>query len=417
MDTKIEKKKGIRPKHMGIAAIVGLILFFVIYLAFGDTSSTLKVEKEKITISEVINDKFNDYISISGLVNPISTVYLDAYEGGRVLEILIEEGSMVKEGDVILKLENRDLYGQILNSENILATKQNDLRQTQINFDSKRISGQRSLLESEYQLKKAKRNYEQNESLYNEELIAKEDYLQAKESYELSKKSYEVNKFQTEQDSLLSVTSIIELSRDLQRMQQTLSMEYERIDNLNVKATTNGQLGTLNAEIGKQIARGQNIGQINVLTNFKIESTIDEHYIDRIKKGLTGTFERDGNTYHVHIKKVYPDVKEGKFKIDMVFTESTPKNIRTGQSYYIKLQLGEPTEAILLPRGAFFQSTGGQWVYAVNSSGDFAIKRQVKIGKQNPQYYEIIEGLEPGEQVITSSYDNFGETDKLILNQ
>src|SRR5690606_33064731 len=296
---------------------------------FGDTSSTLKVEKEKITISEVVNDKFNDYISISGLVNPISTVYLDAYEGGRVLEILIEEGSMVKEGDVILKLENRDLYGQILNSENILATKQNDLRQTQINFDSKRISGQRSLLESEYQLKKAKRNYEQNESLFNEELIAKEDYLQAQENYELTKKSYEVNKFQTEQDSLLSVTSIIELSRDLQRMQQTLSMEYERIDNLNVKASTDGQLGTLNAEIGKQIARGQNIGQINVLTNFKIESTIDEHYIDRIKKGLSGTFERDGNIYQLNIKKVYPDVKEGKFKIDMVFADSAPKNIRT----------------------------------------------------------------------------------------
>src|SRR5690606_16247532 len=193
--------------------------------------------------------------------------------------------------------------------------------------------------------------------------------------------------------------------------------EYERIDNLNVKASTDGQLGTLNAEIGKQIARGQNIGQINVLTNFKIESTIDEHYIDRIKKGLSGTFDREGTIYHVHIKKVYPDVKEGKFKIDMVFADSAPKNIRTGQSYYIKLQLGEPTEALLLPRGAFFQSTGGQWIYAVNSSGDFAIKRQVKIGKQNPQYYEIIEGLEPGEQVITYSYDNFGETDKLILNQ
>src|SRR5690606_12828823 len=264
--------------------------------------------------------------------------------------------------------------------------------------------------------KKAKRNYEQNESLYNEELIAKEDYLQAKESYELSKKSYEVNKFQTEQDSLLSVTSIIELSRDLQRMQQTLSMEYERIDNLNVKATTDGQLGTLNAEIGKQIARGQNIGQINVLTDFKIESAIDEHYIDRVKRGLLGTFDRDGVLYEVTIKKVYPDVKEGKFKIDMVFNGDKPSNIRTGQSYYIRLQLGEPTDALLLPRGAFFQSTGGQWVYVVNSSGDFATKRQVKIGKQNPQYYEILEGLEPGERVVTSSYDNFGDTDKLLLN-
>lgn len=416
MDTILEKKKGIRPKHIGIAAIVLLVVFFVVYLAFGNKSTTLKVDKEKITISEVVNDKFNDYISISGLVNPISTVYLDAYEGGRVMEILIEEGSMVKEGDVILKLENRELYGQILTSETSLALKQNDLRQTQINFETKRISGQRSLLESEYELKKAKRKLEQMQSLFDDELVAKEDYLQAKEGFELAEKSFEVNRFQAQQDSLLNATSIIELRSDLQRMQQTLSMEYERIDNLNVKASTDGQLGTLNAEIGKQIARGQNIGQINVLTDFKIESAIDEHYIDRVKRGLLGTFDRDGVLYEVTIKKVYPDVKEGKFKIDMVFNGDKPNNIRTGQSYYIRLQLGEPTEALLLPRGAFFQSTGGQWVYVVNSSGGFATKRQVKIGKQNPQYYEIIEGLEPGERVVTSSYDNFGETDKLLLN-
>lgn len=416
MDTILEKKKGIRPKHIGIAAIVLLVVFFVVYLAFGNKNTTLKVDKEKITISEVVNDKFNDYISISGLVNPISTVYLDAYEGGRVMEILIEEGSMVKEGDVILKLENRELYGQILTSETSLALKQNDLRQTQINFETKRISGQRSLLESEYELKKAKRKLEQMQSLFDDELVAKEDYLQAKEGFELAEKSFEVNRFQAQQDSLLNATSIIELRSDLQRMQQTLSMEYERIDNLNVKASTDGQLGTLNAEIGKQIARGQNIGQINVLTDFKIESAIDEHYIDRVKRGLLGTFDRDGVLYEVTIKKVYPDVKEGKFKIDMVFNGDKPNNIRTGQSYYIRLQLGEPTEALLLPRGAFFQSTGGQWVYVVNSSGGFATKRQVKIGKQNPQYYEIIEGLEPGERVVTSSYDNFGETDKLLLN-
>ena len=415
MDTKIEKKKGLKAKHVGVIGIVVLILGFIWHIIFGDTRSSFKVEKERITISTVINHKFNDYISINGLVNPISTIYLDAYEGGRVMEILIEEGSMVNKGDVILKLENRELYGQILNSETSLAAKQNDLRQTQINFETKRIAGQRSLLESEYQLKKAKRKYEQNKSLFEEELIAKEMYLEAKENFELSQKSYEVNKFQSKQDSLLNTTSIIDLGRDLERMQQTLSMEYERIDNLNVKATADGQLGTLNAEIGKQIGRGQNIGQINVLTNFKIEATIDEHYIDRILRGLTGTFERDEIVYQIKIKKVYPDVKDGKFKIDMVFAHDKPENIRTGQSYYIKLQLGEPTEALLLPRGAFFQSTGGQWVYVIDASGEVATKRQVKIGKQNPKYYEIIEGLHVGEQVITSGYDYFGESDKLIL--
>ncbi|MDO5970836.1 HlyD family efflux transporter periplasmic adaptor subunit [Flavivirga aquimarina] len=415
MDTKIEKKKGIKPKHIAIVSAILLFLYFIGYLAFSDSGATLNVEKDKLTISTTINDKFNDYISISGLVKPISTVYLDAYEGGRVLEILIEEGSMVKKGDIILKLENRELYGQILNSETNLAIKQNDLRQTQINFESKRIGGQKSLLESQYQLKKAKRKFEQYQALYKDELIAGEEFLQAEEGYELAQKNHEVNKFQTKQDSLLNTTSIKELVKDLARMKQTLSMEYERIENLNVKAPIDGQLGLLDAELGKQIGRGQSIAQINVLTDFKIESTVDEHYIDRIKKGLTGTFERGDTSYGVTLKKVYPEVREGKFKIDMVFSGDQPNNIRTGQNYYIKLQLGTPTEALLLTRGAFFQSTGGQWVYVIDASGSFALKRSVKIGKQNPKHYEVLEGLETGEQVIISGYDAFGESDKLIL--
>lgn len=415
MDTKIEKKKGIKPKHIIIGSGILMLLFLIGTMFFGSAGSTLKVEKDKITVSEVINDKFNDYISISGTVNPISTVYLDAYEGGRVMEIYIEEGSMVKKGDVILKLENRELYGQILNSETNLALKQNDLRQTQINFDSKRIGGQKSLLESEFQLKKAKRKFEQFQALYEDELIAGEEFLQAEENFELAQKNHEVNSFQVKQDSLLNTSSIKELINDLARMKQTLSMEYERIENLNVKAPIDGQLGTLDAELGKQIGRGQGIAQINVLTNFKIESTVDEHYIDRVKRGLSGAFERNNVEYSVNLKKVYPDVKAGKFKIDLVFSGNKPDNIRTGQNYYIKLQLGAATEALLLPRGAFFQSTGGQWVYVIDSSGEFAVKRSVKIGKQNPQYYEVLEGLAQGEQVITSGYDAFGESDKLVL--
>lgn len=415
MDTKIEKKKGITPKHLAIASAALIVLYFMGYMAFNDSGSTLKVEIDKLTLSTVIHDKFNDYISVSGLVQPISTVYLDAYEGGRVLEILIEEGSMVRQGDVILKLENRELYGQILNSETNLAIKQNDLRETQINFETKRISGQKNLLESEFQLKKAKRKYEQYKALYTDELIAGEEFLQAEEGFELAQKNHEVNKFQVKQDSLLSMSSIKDLVRDLARMKQTLSMEYERIDNLNVKAPVDGQLGMLDAELGKQIGRGQSIAQVNVLTDFKIESTVDEHYIDRIKKGLTGSFERGDSAFGITLKKVYPEVREGQFKIDMVFSSNNPDNVRTGQNYYIKLQLGAPTKALLLPRGAFFQSTGGQWVYVLDATGAFAIKRSVKIGKQNPKYYEIIEGLQAGEQVITSGYDAFGESDKLIL--
>lgn len=415
MDTRIVKKKGIKPKHISIAVITGLLFYFVYYIAFSRTVSTLKVEKDKLTIGQVKKDKFNDYISLSGQVSPITTVYLGAYEGGRVTEILIEEGSMVKEGDVILKLENRELYGQILNSETNLATKQNNLRQTQIDFETKRNASQKSLLDAEYRLKQAKRKHEQYNELYSEELIAKEEYLRAKEDYELARKSYEVNKFQTKQDSLRNTGSILDLTRDLDRMRQTLGMEYDRIENLNVKAPISGQLGFLDAEIGKQIGKGQNIGQINVLSDFKVETQIDEHYIDRVKHGLTAGFERSNTTYRLRLRKVYPDVRDGKFDVDFVFDGDKPDNIRTGQSYYLKLQLGAPSDALLLPKGAFFGSTGGQWVYVVDPSGAFALKRKVKIGKQNPKYYEITEGLDAGEEVIISSYDNFGDNEKLVL--
>ena len=415
MDSKIEKKKGIRAKQLVIGLVAIGFLYFSGTQFLGDNLSTFKVDKEKVTLSKVIKDKFKDYISINGLVKPISTIYLDAYEAGRVLEILIEEGSMVKKGDIILRLENKSLYGEILRSENSLATKQNNLRETKINFESKRIMGQRDLLESQYRLIKAKRKYKQYQSLFKDELIAKEEYLDAKEGFELSSKSYDVIKFKVSQDSLLNVTGILELQKDLNRMKKTLSMEYERIENLNVRATENGQLGYLDAEIGKRIGQGQNIGQINVLTNYKIESTIDEHYIDRIKRGLTGTFERNGMRYNLTLKKVYPDVRDGKFKIDLVFSDQKPNNIRTGQSYYIKLQLGAPKEAVLITRGAFFQSTGGQWMYVLDKTGEFALKRNIKIGKQNPKYYEVLEGLEVGEDVIISNYDNFGESEKLIL--
>ncbi|MBJ6368549.1 efflux RND transporter periplasmic adaptor subunit [Snuella sedimenti] len=415
MDTPIEKKKGIKRKHIIIGGLVAFVLYFISHIAFGDNVSTLKVDKEKLTIAQVIKDKFNDYISLSGQVSPITTVYLGAYEGGRVTDVLIEEGSMVKKGEVIFRLENRELYGQILNSETNLATKENSLRQTQIDFETKRNTAQKSLLDAEYRLKQSKRKYEQYQALYDDELIAREEFLRAKEDFELSQKSYEVHKFQTGQDSLRNMGSIKDLSRDLGRMKRALSMEYERIENLNVKAPIAGQLGFLDAEIGKQVGKGQNVGQINVLSDFKVESQIDEHYIDRVKRGLMATFDRNDTVYKLRLRKVYPEVRDGKFDVDLVFDDHKPANIRTGQSYYIKLQLGAPSEALLLPKGAFFGSTGGQWVYVVDSSGEFAIKRNVKIGKQNPQYYEIIEGLDASETVIISSYDNFGDNDKLIL--
>ncbi|PKV49010.1 HlyD family secretion protein [Aquimarina sp. MAR_2010_214] len=415
MDIKIEKKKGLRPKHYGYIAI-GIVLFFVGWkMVSGNSAATFRTEKEKLSIAEVSFGKFDDYITINGSVAPISTIYMDAYEGGRVTEKLIEEGAMVKKGDIILKLENSALYEQILASESNLALKQNDLRSTKLTFDSRQVEGRKDLVSSEYELQKLKRNYEQSKALFEDELISREEYLISKENYELSKKRHEIIKLQTEQDKSLRATSLSGLDTDLERMQKTLSMVYERLDHLNVRAPADGQLGFLDAEIGQNIQQGQRIGQINVLTDYKIEATIDEHYIDRVKRDLTAVLDRNGKEYQLRLRKVYPEVRNGKFKVDLVFADQKPETIRAGQSYNIKLQLGASNDALLLPRGSFFQSTGGQWIFVVDASGEVAWKRTIRIGKQNSRYYELLEGLEAGEKVITSNYDSFGDAEKIIL--
>lgn len=415
MDIKLEKKKGLQPKHFGYIAI-GLLLLFVGYqLLFANTVSTFRTEKDKLSIAKVTAGKFDDYITINGNVAPIATIYMDAYEGGRVNEKLIEEGAIVKKGDIILTLENMNLYEQILASESNLALKQNDLRSTKLNFDSRQVEGRKSLATASTDLQRLKRNYEQNKSLYEDELISKEDYLRSKENYELSQKQYEIIKLQTEQDNELRETSLKGLDTDLDRMQKTLGMVYQRLDHLNVRAPADGQLGFLDAEIGQNIAQGQRIGQINVLTDYKIEADIDEHYIDRVKRDLMAVLERNGSEFQLRLRKVYPEVRNGRFRVDLVFVDKKPETIRTGQSYNIKLQLGESNDALLVPKGSFFQSTGGQWIFVVGPDGEEAIKRNIRIGKQNSSYYEVLEGLEAGEEVITSNYDNFGEAERIVL--
>ncbi len=415
MDIKIEKKKGIRPKHYGYIALGLLVIFIGYQLIFSTSVSTFRTEKNKLSIADVTQGKFDDYITINGNVAPIATIYMDAYEGGRVEEKLIEEGAMVKKGDIILKLENMNLYEQILQSESNLALKQNDLRSTKLNFDSRQVEGKKSLATSGTDLQKSKRNFEQNQALYNDELISKEVYLTSKENYELAQKQFEIIKLQTENDEELRKTSLTGLDADLARMQKTLGMVYQRLDHLNVRAPADGQLGFLDAEIGQSIAQGERIGQINVLTDYKIEATIDEHYIDRVQRELLATLERNGNEFPLRLRKVYPEVRNGKFKVDLVFTGDKPETIRTGQSYNIKLQLGESSDALLLPKGSFFQSTGGQWIFVVNADGNEALKRNIRIGKQNSRYYEVMEGLQAGEKVITSNYDNFGEAERIVL--
>jgi HlyD family secretion protein len=415
MDRIIEKKKGLRPKHL-IWALGVIIIGFLLYkVIFSETRSTFRAEKEKLTISTVEDGLFNDYITIIGQVEPISTIYLDAIEGGQVEERFIEEGAMIKKGDVILRLENRQLYQTILNSEAALAEKENYLRNTRIGFESELITSRKNLLDSYYRLVRKKRLFEQNKALYDDQLISKEDFLQAKEDYEYENSMLDINKVKSKNDSLIRVTSMQSLETDLGKMRQMLVLVRERLDNLYVKAPVDGQLGMLDAEIGQRINEGQRIGQINVLDNFKINALIDEHYIDRVKRGLPATLDRNGTNFNLMVRKVYPEVRNGQFEIDMVFENTTPDNIRTGQSYHIKLELGESAKALLIQRGSFFQSTGGQWVYVLNEQGTEATRRNIRVGKQNPQYYEVLEGLSAGEKVITSGYELFGDNERIIF--
>jgi HlyD family secretion protein len=414
MDRVIEKKKGLRPKHLLWMGGAILLILAVWKLATSDYSSVYRAEKDKLTISETSEGWFNDYITVIGQVEPITTIYLDAIEGGRVEERLIEEGNMVREGDIILRLENRQLYQTILNSEAALAEKENYLRNTRISFETELIQSKRNILDNEHRLNRSKRTWQQYEQLIKEDLIAREDYLQAKENYEYEVSLLEINKLKARNDSLIRMTSMQTLEIDLAKMREMFHLVRERLDHLNVRAPVDGQLGMLDAEIGQSIGQGQRIGQINVLTNFKVVAQIDEHYIDRVRHDLTANFDRSGSGYQLSVRKVYPEVRNGQFKIDLVFEGEKPDNIRTGQTYHIRLELGQPEKAILLPRGGFFQSTGGQWVFVLDNDGVTATKRSIRIGKQNPQYYEVLEGLQPGEKVITSGYEMFGTNAKMV---
>jgi HlyD family secretion protein len=418
MDKIIEKKTGWRvaftkkalPWWLG--ALLGL---FIIYLIARPNAKTLRVDKDTLTVSTATRGEFNDYIRVSGRVQPMTTIQLSPQEGGMVQSILIEEGSTVKAGDPILILSNDNLDLQILNAEAELAEKENILRNTQIQMEQQKLDVRQNVLEYGTNVEKLRRAYEQQKALYEDKLIAREDYLKAKEDYELSLKKYDLIRERSRQDSLYRGTQVDRMEESLENMLLNMQMIRKRKGNLIVKAPIDGELGLLDVVLGQTIASGAKIGQINSVGTYKVEAQIDEHYIDRVVAGLEATFERQGETYATSIRKVYPEVRDGKFKADFKFEGEQPDNIRAGQTYYLNLQLGQPEEAVIIPRGTFYQKTGGKWIYVVNKDGNKAVKREIRIGRQNPQYYEVLEGLEPGEKVITSGYDTYGDSDVLVF--
>lgn len=415
MDTLIEKKKGLKRKHIPYI-IAGLLLTLAAgWLFFGNQTRRVRVDRSTLNIQPVVKGLFNDYMRVNGQVLPIRTVQLSAMEGGMVAEKIVEEGAMVEQGEVIVRLTNPMLNLSILDSEAQLAEKQNFLRNTLLDMEQNRLSLKKDQLQFDIEVGRQKRRFEQYERLYGEKLVSREEYLQAKEEYELILNKRDIVVESRKQDSIYRNVQVRQLEESLDNMQRNLVLVRQRGEDLNVKAPVSGQLGLLDVEIGQSISAGTRIGQINVLSDFKVEASIDEHYIDRVREGLNAIFERQDKNYALRVRKVYPEVRDKQFKTDFVFEGERPDNIRTGQTYYINLQLGQPVDAVLIPRGAFYQSTGGQWIFVITPDGKKAVRRNVQIKRQNPMYYEVTSGLEPGEEVVISSYERFADAGELIL--
>lgn len=415
MDSIIEKKRGLKKRHIPYLAGGFFLLSAICWLIFGEHTMRLNVEEKKLDICAVTRAEFNDYIRINGQVQPFHIIHLSALEGGMVIEKCVEEGAMVREGAVIVRLRNPMLNLNILDSEAQLAEKQNFLRNTQVEMERERLNLKKENLQLDMDVQRKRRKYEQYRQLYAENLVSREDYLQSKEDYEFADTQRLLVIERQCQDSIYRGIQIAQMEESLHNIRRNLELIRKRVNNLNVTAPADGQLGLLDVEIGQSVNSGERLGQINVLSDYKVEALIDEHYIDRVKAGLEAKFERQDKSFTLRVRKVYPEVRDKQFKTDFVFEGERPNNMRTGQTYYVHLQLGEPSQAVLIPKGSFYQTTGGQWIYVVSPDGKRAVRRSIVIGRQNPKFYEVLSGLEPGERVIVSGYDRFGESQELSL--
>lgn len=414
MDRQIEKKSFLRRYAWYIAAAAALAALLV-WIVLGTTASTMTIDATDITISDVTRGKFDDYVRLNGQVLPIQVVQISPEEGGIVREKVVEEGTRVRKGDVILRLSNSNLDLQILNAEAELAEKQNLLRNTQVAMQQDRLNNRTEQATLDTDCDRKRRAYEQNARLYKERLISKEVYLQSREDYKLARRKQSLISQRLKQDSLYRHVQMAQMEDNLDNMRKNVLLVRDRKNKLEVRSAIDGELGLLDVELGQNIAAGQNIGQINDLSDFKVQAQIDEHYIDRVRPGLSASFSRDGKTYRLRVRKVYPEVRNGTFRTDFVFVGERPAQMRSGQTYYVELALGKSQQATLIPRGTFFQTTGGNWIFVLDKSGRKAYRRNISIARQNPQYYEVTDGLEHGERVITSGYEAFKDNEVLVI--
>lgn len=411
------KKKRFTPKKIatigGIILISALILF-VIYSSSGN--SKLNVEKERISINEVKRGGFQENIPVNGAVLPIKTIYLDAIEGGRVEEKFVEDGAMMKEGDPILRLSNTDLELSLVNQETSVFELLTQMQISQTAARQNTINRLNQLTDVENSLIEAKRIYDLNKRLLEKGVIGRQEFFESENNFNYQKKRMQLAQQVMKQDSIATKQEAAQSKTSYERTQQALELMRKKVEDLVVKAPIDGQLTSLNAEIGESKTKGERLGQLDVLTGYKIRAEIDEHYISRVVSGQEGTLNYRDKAFDLEIKKVYTQVTNGRFQVDLEFKDEAPESLRRGQTFQIRLALSQEKEAILIPKGGFFQQTGGNWIFKLSENGDIAYKTPIQLGSQNSEYYEVLDGIQPGDKVITSSYANFGDVQELILN-
>lgn len=417
MDRIIEKKKWNRKRILTIAGIVALVGLVLASYFLTSGKSRLNVDTDRLTINEVTNGSFKESIPVNGVVMPLTTIYLDAVEGGRVEEKYVEDGAIMKKGQPILRLSNTDLQlGLVTQQTNVY----NLLTQMQISKNASQqntVSKLNQMADVESELKEAERVYNLDKHLYEQKVIGSQEYEKAKNNYNYLLQKKKLSEKILSQDSISTLQQLQQAQQSFQGSQNALKVMRQKVGDLIVRSPIDGQLTSLDAEVGQSKNKGDRLGQIDVLDGYKVRVDIDEHYISRIFPGLTGEFDFNNQTYQLEIKKIYSQVNNGRFQVDMEFAGKIPEGIRRGQSLQIRLALSDETKATLVPKGGFFQKTGGNWIFKLSKDGKTAYKTDIQLGRQNPDYYEVLQGLKPGDKVITSSYENFGDMNELILKK
>jgi len=415
MDKIIKKKKWTTKKIASIAAIA-LFAFLIVHILFlRDKSSRLYVEKEQLTVTEVVLDKFQEFIPIDGVVHPKTTIHIDAVQGGIVEHIFVEDGALLKKGDTIIKLNNANMELRFMEQETRIYDAINNLQNSMISLERNGFQRQKEIIEVSFQIDQTRKDFERKDQLYQDQLISDKEYEDAKREFDYSIKQLEISLKLKRLDSLSAIKQTRQINNSIARMDNNLLLLRRNLENLYIKAPAAGKLSSFEAEIGETKNVGEHLGQIDIADGFKLRANIDERYTSRVFIGQEAEYDFGGKVYNLSISKIYTDVTNGSFQVDLVFLNDEPTHIKRGQTLQLRLKFSSATDALIIRKGGFFQETGGNWIYIVDPSGEFAVKRNIRLGRQNTRHYEVMEGLNEGEKVIISSYDSFGGKDKLIF--